>query len=694
MAQEAFIRIRLDTDTMPASAAQAAQAVGTIGKAGEVSARQTAAAMRMLPAQFTDVATQLAGGQNPLLILLQQGGQVKDSFGGFGPMFRGLASAISPTAVAVGGLATVVGGLAYAAHQGNAESEKLRDTLALTGNAAGLTADRLTTVAKSTSAASQQTVGSAREIALALAATGKTSAGALESQAKAVARLADLSGESATKIAASFAGQLQAPAKFAAQLNESYNFLNLAQFKRIQQLEREGKSVEAARVTNELLTSRLEGQRRELGTLETVLDTTAKSWSKFWDAAKGIGRKQGPQEKIESLRADIANMTDNGQKEPAEGSFTSGRLWAARQQVLLLAEQAKQEAFMADADSRAARKNAGDIANALGTPPVELGAIRTARAQYKADFLRSEKDFYADLDRERRQVLEDSTKDPLGEFITEKVLPADRERMDKRVAMERDYLQDLADANARAAVQLLTDEEERGRALIELDRQIAMRRLETQGLGGDARSTAEGLINRRASLELEGLGQTLKDSTYEDVKGALGAALRDSHNPARAFADALGNVIYQRLTASIADALATAAVGKDGKGGLWGDLLNFAGGIAGGGISVDTSGAGTPSVPDARPRGGMATGTNYVPRDMFLWAHRGEAIVPARYNPAAGGASSGGNQTVIYQIPPGQSPAAYAAALDDNNRRLKAEFAGDLSRRGRALNNAVALGSR
>jgi phage-related minor tail protein len=29
----------------------------------------------MLPAQFTDVATQLAGGQSPWLILLQQGGR-------------------------------------------------------------------------------------------------------------------------------------------------------------------------------------------------------------------------------------------------------------------------------------------------------------------------------------------------------------------------------------------------------------------------------------------------------------------------------------------------------------------------------------------------------------------------------------------------------------------------------------------
>ncbi|EFX07930.1 putative tail component of prophage CP-933X, partial [Escherichia coli O157:H7 str. G5101] len=57
-------------------------------KAG-ISVGQYKAAMRMLPAQFTDVATQLAGGQSPWLILLQQGGQVKDSFGGMIPHVPG-----------------------------------------------------------------------------------------------------------------------------------------------------------------------------------------------------------------------------------------------------------------------------------------------------------------------------------------------------------------------------------------------------------------------------------------------------------------------------------------------------------------------------------------------------------------------------------------------------------------------------
>ncbi|EKC4000611.1 phage tail tape measure protein, partial [Escherichia coli] len=77
-------------------------------KAG-ISVGQYKAAMRTLPAQFTDIATQLAGGQNPWLILLQQGGQVKDAFGGMLPMFRGLAGAITLPMVGVTSLAVATG---------------------------------------------------------------------------------------------------------------------------------------------------------------------------------------------------------------------------------------------------------------------------------------------------------------------------------------------------------------------------------------------------------------------------------------------------------------------------------------------------------------------------------------------------------------------------------------------------------
>ncbi|KPW37451.1 Phage tail tape measure protein lambda [Pseudomonas syringae pv. apii] len=56
----------------------------TLKKTGTSSA-QTEQALRQLPSQFSDIFTSLAGGQNPLLVLIQQGGQIKDSFGGIGP---------------------------------------------------------------------------------------------------------------------------------------------------------------------------------------------------------------------------------------------------------------------------------------------------------------------------------------------------------------------------------------------------------------------------------------------------------------------------------------------------------------------------------------------------------------------------------------------------------------------------------
>ena len=42
--------------------------------------------------QTTDIVTSLAGGQNPFLVMIQQGGQLKDLFGGIGPMFKALGS--------------------------------------------------------------------------------------------------------------------------------------------------------------------------------------------------------------------------------------------------------------------------------------------------------------------------------------------------------------------------------------------------------------------------------------------------------------------------------------------------------------------------------------------------------------------------------------------------------------------------
>lgn len=97
-----------------------------------ISSGQTQAALRQLPAQFTDIFTSLAGGQNPLMVLIQQGGQIKDSFGGIGPTmdalkdkFRSLFSGGAGAAVLGESLAGIASGAKDTAENAGEASESL-----------------------------------------------------------------------------------------------------------------------------------------------------------------------------------------------------------------------------------------------------------------------------------------------------------------------------------------------------------------------------------------------------------------------------------------------------------------------------------------------------------------------------------------------------------------------------------------
>ncbi|MFA9286995.1 phage tail length tape measure family protein, partial [Comamonas sp. SY3] len=65
------------------------EAEGGVGKVG-MSAAAMSAALRNVPAQFTDIVVSLQAGQAPLTVLLQQGGQLRDMFGGAGNAAKAL----------------------------------------------------------------------------------------------------------------------------------------------------------------------------------------------------------------------------------------------------------------------------------------------------------------------------------------------------------------------------------------------------------------------------------------------------------------------------------------------------------------------------------------------------------------------------------------------------------------------------
>ncbi|WP_137560827.1 phage tail tape measure protein, partial [Escherichia coli] len=273
-------------------------------KAG-MSVGQYKAAMRMLPMQFTDVATQLAGGQNPWLILLQQGGQVKDSFGGMIPMFRGLAGAISLPMVGVTSLAVATGALAYAWYQGDSTLSAFNKTLVLSGNQSGLTAERMLTLSRAGQAAGL-TFNQAGESLAALVSAGVRGGEQFDAINQSVARFASASGVEVDKVAEAFGKLTTDPTSGLTAMARQFRNVTAEQIAYVAQLQRSGDEAGALQAANDIATKGFDEQTRRLkenmGTLETWADKTGKAFKSMWDAILDIGRPESSVDMLASAQ--------------------------------------------------------------------------------------------------------------------------------------------------------------------------------------------------------------------------------------------------------------------------------------------------------------------------------------------------------------------------------------------------------
>ncbi|EFC1719308.1 phage tail tape measure protein [Escherichia coli] len=281
-------------------------------KAG-ISVGQYKAAMRMLPAQFTDVATQLAGGQNPWLILLQQGGQVKDSFGGMIPMFRGLAGAITLPMVGATSLAVATGALAYAWYQGNSTLSDFNKTLVLSGNQAGLTADRMLVLSRAGQAAGL-TFNQTSESLSALVKAGVSGEAQIASISQSVARFSSASGVEVDKVAEAFGKLTTDPTSGLTAMARQFRNVTAEQIAYVAQLQRSGDEAGALQAANEAATKGFDDQTRRLkenmGTLETWADRTARAFKSMWDEVLDIGRPDTAQEMLIKAEAAFKRADD------------------------------------------------------------------------------------------------------------------------------------------------------------------------------------------------------------------------------------------------------------------------------------------------------------------------------------------------------------------------------------------------
>mgnify|MGYP000900486761 CR=1 FL=1 len=345
-----------------ADAGKAADALGAKmaaqGKAAGVSIGQTTAAMRQLPAQLTDVVTQLQGGANPFTVLIQQGGQVKDSFGGIRPALSALGSLITPTAIGVGLLATSVAALAGGALLGSMESASLTKALALNGNQAGLTLGQINTLSQGLVAAKGVTIGTARDITAALVDTGRFGGVALDSIAGAAASFSRVSKQSADEIVKDFAGIADGASAWAVKANQSYNFLTAAQVAQIRELESQGRTAEAVKLTMDALAGTMDQRLTPaIGTMERGWQAAKVAVSELWDGLKDIGRDDTAEQALAKLEARVASLQGQAQRFGGAGGGLLDRFFAG---------QAGSAAAEAQAELAAARqsKNTADLRRA------------------------------------------------------------------------------------------------------------------------------------------------------------------------------------------------------------------------------------------------------------------------------------------------------------------------------------------
>ncbi|WP_052995394.1 phage tail tape measure protein, partial [Shigella sonnei] len=332
---------------------------------------QYKAAMRMLPAQFTDVATQLAGGQSPWLILLQQGGQVKDSFGGMIPMFRGLAGAITLPMVGATSLAVATGALAYAWYQGNSTLSDFNKTLVLSGNQAGLTADRMLVLSRAGQAAGL-TFNQTSESLTALVNAGVRGGEQFEAISQSVARFSSASGVEVDKVAEAFGKLTTDPTSGLTAMARQFHNVTAEQIAYVAQLQRSGDEAGALQAANEAATKGFDDQTRRLkenmGTLETWADRTARAFKSMWDAVLDIGRPDTAQEMLIKAEAAFKKADDiwNLRKDDYfVNDEARARYWDDREKARLALEAARKKAEQQSQQDKNAQQQSDTEASRL-----------------------------------------------------------------------------------------------------------------------------------------------------------------------------------------------------------------------------------------------------------------------------------------------------------------------------------------
>ena len=299
-----------------------------------ISVGQYSAAMRTLPAQFTDIATQLAGGQSPFLILLQQGGQIKDQFGGVGgaisgvgTYLRGLLGLLNPVTIGIGALVVGAGALATAWYQGAQEATEFNKQLILTGNYSAQSAVQLSDMAQKIGGSSGRVAEAARTLSQVVGA-GTFKTDQLEAVTRAAMAMQDATGQSVDATIKNFQKLYDTPTKASEELNSTLHFLTSAQYDYIASLERrgdkEGAAAAAAKAYGDAEQKRSQQILDNMGLIERAAASVSKALKGMWDELLNVGRPDAPNDMLRKMQDELSVREKALLPERAESRYVYG----------------------------------------------------------------------------------------------------------------------------------------------------------------------------------------------------------------------------------------------------------------------------------------------------------------------------------------------------------------------------------
>lgn len=361
-------------------------------KLNNISVGQYNNAMRMVPAQFTDIFTQLAGGQNPFLIALQQGGQLRDSFGGFGNMFKGLAASINPATVAVAALAGGVAALGKAYYDGAEESQRFSTAVIFAGGSAGASADKLLSIADSVG----RTTGGwseARSAILAFVESGSVASENYGRFAESVVLQSKATGKSVEDLARVYEEIADDPLKAVVKFSRVYQTLNADVYEQARALVEQGRQQEAvALIQGKFADESQQMSERvleNLGAIERGWKAIKEAASKAWEDMKSIGREATLESRLAEKRLFLQQIPENPYTQP-QVDAVKREIDSLEKQIKIRDEREKQR--------EAIRKEQADSVSAAAN----FDRLRD-RTQSKAErFAREERFWQGELNKLRK----------------------------------------------------------------------------------------------------------------------------------------------------------------------------------------------------------------------------------------------------------------------------------------------------